>query len=674
MWVRILVWVSLVMHVSFAKLSENDSLRQILQNRTQDTSTVHLLIDIAWKSRFSDPEQLRVHGQRALDLSHKLGYDRGIVLGLKILGAGQATIGNDKDALAFYQEAILMAESIDLSNEIAILHNAIGVSFNNLGNYDKALEYYLKAAAELEDLQDSFTLAKVYSNMGELYTDNKQWELALGYFFKSLEAKKRLNNRRGMAVTYYNIGRNYQLSNQLDSALLYFGRGLDISRQLKDVNNQSRFINNVGEVYQLKGDLNQALIHYRKALILKEQIDDRKSQVTTLNNLGRTYLDLGRYDLAIGYLERGVGIAGETESKPEIRDGYELLARTYQSKDDYRKAFYFQVKADSVKGEILDEERNRILIEVQTKYELENKEREIEALNNENTLFQSNLSKQRVILILTISGLLLLAVLVFLFYRVNLNNQKTNRILSQQKEEIEAINRNLLELNDEKNSLIGIVAHDLRTPLNQVVGLIDLIKLRSDNLTSQQKDWLERLRTSTDGMSQMISRILDVEAIESKQVSFEPKRINLVPYFNKAVEEFGPESREKNIIINYSLPREAWVLADEDYLLQVFSNLISNAIKFSPPDSKVTCNLEEDDESYQMEIKDRGPGVLSEEIGLLFRKFQTLSAKPTAHEQSTGLGLYIVKKYLDAMEGEVWCRSTPTEGSSFFVKLKKATA
>jgi signal transduction histidine kinase len=128
---------------------------------------------------------------------------------------------------------------------------------------------------------------------------------------------------------------------------------------------------------------------------------------------------------------------------------------------------------------------------------------------------------------------------------------------------------------------------------------------------------------------------------------------------------------KKNIIISRNIEEKVIVLADKNYVEQVLENLVSNAIKFSPFERTVFINLTSQNGKAISEVKDQGPGLSEDDKKKLFGKYQKLSAKPTGNEISTGLGLSIVKKFVEAMNGAIWCESELGKGASFFVEFKK---
>ncbi|HAC14602.1 MAG TPA: hypothetical protein DCE78_01475, partial [Bacteroidetes bacterium] len=237
--------------------------------------------------------------------------------------------------------------------------------------------------------------------------------------------------------------------------------------------------------------------------------------------------------------------------------------------------------------------------------------------------------------------------------------------------ELELKNKRLLELNQEKNSLVGIVAHDLRSPLAAIMSALELIKMQPDLTEEEVKRLLSSIEEFVNRQLGMINRILDMEAVESGEYSFKKQKIDLNVFIKRVVEDLASASDKKNIKIRpllTTIPK--FIDADSSYLRQIIENLVSNAIKFSPEHSNIYLLLEEGKGSIRIGVKDEGPGISPSDQKKMFNKFQKLSAKPTGGESSTGLGLSIVKRFVEAMDGRVWCESTLGEGATFWVEFK----
>jgi signal transduction histidine kinase len=242
--------------------------------------------------------------------------------------------------------------------------------------------------------------------------------------------------------------------------------------------------------------------------------------------------------------------------------------------------------------------------------------------------------------------------------------------VEKQKDQILQKNEELLSLNNEKNNLIGIVAHDLKSPLNQMKGLLNIIRLNAAGFDAETASCLNMMEESADRLHNLIGKILDVEALESQKSNLVLEKLNLSDILTDLVERYELYGQQKSITLHAAIPESLHVVADKVYIIQVFENLISNAIKFSPSRRNVFVRLSCTQEEIVTEVADEGPGLTEEDKKKLFGKYQKLSARPTGNEISTGLGLSIVKKFVDAMNARIWCESEAGKGAHFFVAFK----
>jgi signal transduction histidine kinase/ligand-binding sensor domain-containing protein len=248
---------------------------------------------------------------------------------------------------------------------------------------------------------------------------------------------------------------------------------------------------------------------------------------------------------------------------------------------------------------------------------------------------------------------------------------KANEDISKKNIEIAKANDELIELNNEKNNLIGILAHDLRNPLTSSLSIASNLESTFNNLKKDDRTSINFLVGALNRMNDMISKILDIRMIEQKKINLNCERMNFEEVLQEVIGNFKPAAASKKIKI-YFESNKIYGIADRNYLIQVFENLLSNAIKFSPPNKKVWARLDEQDGDIRISFTDEGPGLTADDIKKLFKPFQRLSTQPTAGEKSIGLGLSIVKKYVDLMDGRIWCESEPGKGANFIVTFHKS--
>lgn len=284
--------------------------------------------------------------------------------------------------------------------------------------------------------------------------------------------------------------------------------------------------------------------------------------------------------------------------------------------------------------------------------------------------------------------------------RIEKRQQDLERTITERTAEIstghdEILRQNdvLMQLNIEKNEFLGIAAHDLKNPLTSIILSASIIQQYQTRMTVPEiNDQMDHILITAKRMQETILNLLDINAIESGRFTFSPIAMNVVEVVNDVVEGYYLRAKDKEISLHFNHDSdEIMTMCDRNALMQVLENLISNAIKYSPPGKNVYVNVlsshsDQDSELFRrerdalvrlpmaekhvrIEFQDEGPGLSEEDKTQLFQKFAKLSAKPTGGEHSTGLGLSIVKKIIEAMHGQVWCESELEHGATFIVEL-----
>lgn len=251
--------------------------------------------------------------------------------------------------------------------------------------------------------------------------------------------------------------------------------------------------------------------------------------------------------------------------------------------------------------------------------------------------------------------------------------QEAKNVVLRYSQEIEAKNAALERLNRDKNEFLGIAAHDLKNPLSAILGLSDMIASDFDELPKAEIiECANGIILSAKQMFDLIVNLLDVNKIESGQFQLNLKSADLLPLLQTLVKNYQDRADTKQLTLHFQpleMPCLAWV--DQNITYQALENLISNAIKYSPPKTHIYLRLVQMPETVRCEIQDEGPGLSEKDQQKLFGKFARLTAQPTGGEHSSGLGLFIVKKLVTAMNGKVWCESELGKGATFVVEFPK---
>ncbi|MFZ6013067.1 MAG: CHASE3 domain-containing protein [Bacteroidota bacterium] len=236
-------------------------------------------------------------------------------------------------------------------------------------------------------------------------------------------------------------------------------------------------------------------------------------------------------------------------------------------------------------------------------------------------------------------------------------------------------NEKLVALNIEKNHILSIAAHDLKSPLNGIIGLLNLIKLEKGDsgqgeLSEAQREYIRYIEQACTNMQGLITNLLDINRIEAGKNLIFPQSVALHELLQRHMQAFKERARKKDITLTleHGTPG-AKIHTDQNALTRILENLLSNAIKFSPSGKEVLLRVIHNHAIVRFEVIDEGPGIRAEDMPRLFGKFQRLTAKPTGGESSTGLGLSIVKELVIALRGRISVESEANKGAKFIVEL-----
>lgn len=238
--------------------------------------------------------------------------------------------------------------------------------------------------------------------------------------------------------------------------------------------------------------------------------------------------------------------------------------------------------------------------------------------------------------------------------------------------ELQEKNQRLEQLNREKNEFLSIAAHDLKNPLFSIQGFSHLVKTSYDKLDKEQiREFMDLIESGSERMFLLIKNLLDVNMIELGNMNIALEAVDISSLIEHLLFNYKDKTQKKNITVTYQPLDNNQVFSDAAATQQVLDNLISNAIKYSPFDKEISIKLIDTDTHIRCNITDQGQGLSPAEQSKLFTKFTRLTPKPTDNEHSTGLGLFIVKKLIEAMHGTVGCQSEVGKGSCFYIELPK---
>lgn len=570
---------------------------------------------------------------------------------------------------------------------IAVFHNNIGMAFSGAGNFDSARNYYESALKAYEELGDKFNMTQTYNNMGAAAQNIRaDFSTAAQYYFKALQLAESLNDSTLLSLSLSNISRIYMLQKNYARAEEFAKRALRIREKNGIPNTIAQSLEDIGKIHYHSGNKKEAESAFRKAQIIYEQSgnllglatiwsglslvygnDHRKiiearlkskslwdevnpmhtEAISNTGNLGVAYLELVKYDSnhsvrygdvipddkkqllqkAEAYLKSAVELAGQSGDMDNKSFFTGVLAELQEYKGDYRNAFYNYRTFKEMEDSIYSQENKNKIAEAES-------QRAIEKKNSELRINQLALSNQRKTLWGLAAGVLLLAAIGILLYRQNKMRKRSNETLLQ-------LNRELDNANKMKARFFGILSHDLRAP---VVNLINFLHLRKEPgiLSKEQEEKHEqKITTSAEALLENMESLLLWSKNQMDQFKPLPSDI----YTGDLFKYIGQQFQHSGVSIQFEGDQHIRLFTDENCIRTIMYNLTSNAIKAvsQQPDAQISWEAGIENNHAFLCINDNGTG-LDPEL-LLNDGLRAASATSVR----SGLGLSIVKDLAKAI-------------------------
>jgi len=249
--------------------------------------------------------------------------------------------------------------------------------------------------------------------------------------------------------------------------------------------------------------------------------------------------------------------------------------------------------------------------------------------------------------------------------------RKQSDEVRRQRDELERANEKLMDLDRLKSMFIASMSHELRSPLNSIIGFTGLILLgMSGEITEEQQKQLVMVKDSAKHLLNLINDIIDVSKIEAGKVELVIEELDLSALVRGVTESFTVAAAEKGLDISLKAPDELIIRSDKRRIKEVLINLVGNAVKFTDRGwIEIRVRVGQKEGMVEVSVKDSGLGIKNEDMGRLFKAFSQVFEDDRAKQEGTGLGLYLSKKIIDLLQGKIWAESVYGQGSEFIFTL-----
>jgi signal transduction histidine kinase len=598
-----------------------------LASTTNKEQKIDLLNELALELRYSDLGRAINLSEEGLDLSGEgdeedQPYRKGMANSLLNLGLFSAQVSNYDSALSYYFEALELFGEIDDVTGRASVINAIGQAYSHLGNYPEALEHYLKALSIFQDIGNRELEAGLLKNIGYLNLYLNKYEEALKYLNDSLSISEEIGAVREQADALDKSCKVYFSIGDYDNALTCGHKSVEHYREMGDRQGEAEVLNSLGDVYFFQGDYDKALTHFEKSLQICEEIGLKYEAVRAQQRIGSVNNKKGRVDEAIEQLEEALKTAERIGAKQEMYECHRTLAEIYKQSGDFIKALTHYEGFHNAKEEMFNTKTDARLKRLELVHQVETARKDAEIYRLENISLQQEVVEHE-------------------------------------------------QLIADLNAFAHMVAHDLKTPLHNIMTASSLLLDNISGVVGAEPIGLLRgIQRMVDKMSSIIDELLTLASVRQEEIT--PRPLDMEEVIKEVEVRLAHLIDEHQAVI---VKPQKWpeALGYAPWVEEVWANYVSNAIRYGgdPPCLELGADPQVDGRVCFW-VRDNGAGLNPEDQAGLFEAFTRVD---NVRAQGYGLGLSIVRRIVEKLGGEVGVESegVPGRGSKFSFTLPGAS-
>lgn len=647
-----------------------DSLENSLKKSQPDSVRLLTLLEISKGYQYKDFSKAETFSAQALSLAEKGKWISGKSQALS-QAAFLATISGDYNTATKYDNqnlefAFLLKDSVLMAEVLGFLGN----DHIDLGKYDEAYYYFTQSYKVAKAKDDSLKMTIAIHNIGTVLTELGQYDLALEHFKVSSAISLLIRDDDGIAYDQDAMGDAYLRKKDFDKSEEYLLKSLKTIRERKLTVIEPRALKHLAQLYFAKKEMEKAKAYYDTAAVIYKQSSNEFGVAEVNLGISRILISQDRFNEAEGLINRSLETAKSFNADRMEIDCYQLLSELAEMKGDYENALAYHKNFKLLEDSLFSQKMVETIFQDQLRLQTETKDFEIAALSRVKSQQDSELRRQEFLNNILAVVVALTAILLFTVYRSGQRRKRINGLLIGHQEEIKKRSIELEQLNQVKDKFFSIISHDLRSPINALSGILDL--LSNKQITQEEFSMLTKeMRIQFNHTRTLINNLLDWALLQMDKLKIQPEKIELAKVIN---ENFtlvkSLHLKEMNLVNQVQPGFLGW--GDLNMINLVFRNLILNAIKFSDKGGSIEISAKEDGSFYEIAVKDYGVGINPEVQAILFDKTTGYSTRGTANEKGTGLGLILCKEFIEKNGGKIWLESAEGKGSTFYFTIKKA--
>ncbi|WP_339922363.1 tetratricopeptide repeat-containing sensor histidine kinase [uncultured Cyclobacterium sp.] len=577
-------------------------------------------------------------------------------------------------AIAHVKMAKELAKDLDDPKLMARINNQEGTVYYISGDYELALRNFLEAyeyAIRVNSIPE-----KVYAMNGRalVLMVEREFDVAKDLFEECIRINATNNDSVKLAKNHFNLGILYNEQKDLDESMRQLNTALDFLTNYPKQGLNLMVNNRMAKVYHEMGEYENALVKYN--VVLQDSLSLTNWEKTfALTGLAQLKFETGHTKEALALGKEAFNTAKIHGANWDLQKITELLSVIYKEEGLFQKAYYFLELSQSYRDSLYNEEKSRQIARLQLKIsQVENEKLRAESEKDQTTLRQNN----RLFIFLTL--LIFFLGFTIYFYRKSIklkekfNNslKKKNRAIQKNKNLIDQQNKNLIEINAVKTKLLSVVSHDLRSPITSIKQLLEM-RGKGYFTKEDENEAYDHLTIQIQNTETMLNDLLEWANSQLDGLKSNPSTVVLSEVVTEVLLGYSFQAKTKFLNTEHQENQSIQIEIDRVQLKIILQNLLGNAIKFTPEYGTIKVYYEVKNAFVICHIEDSGVGVDENYHDLInsgdYARIPSMIG--TSNEKGTGLGILLVKQFLDLNGGKLQMESEPGLGTHFILYFKR---
>lgn len=581
-------------------------------------------------------------------------------------------------SIDYVTEAKKTAVMLGYQKGIADAVNRLGNIFYSEEQYKEARDYYFEAMKLREINNDLDGLASSYHNLGLANYYLSDYKESLKYFNKSSSIREKIGDSNKIAVGYHNLADIHYRLAHFDEAIDFNKKALALYRKSGNINDELQILWQLGEAYFAMDKTSLALKSLQQGIDMGIHSGSRENELSLLElTVGKIYSEIDANSKAMDHFQSALNYSEKTNNHKRIKNIYLLLAQCSAREGEYQKAYLYHKNYTHLKDSIYYDMNSKRIENLRNRYDTRLKGNELETLRKNTEIELLKVLKQTTFRNYIIGFILIMLIgISFGYYNLKIKKKNqlaisnTNRYLENAYSKLAKSEMEHRQINASKNKFLSVIAHDLITPFNSLLGFTELLtEEAATNDREVIRNYSGIIYQSSKELYYLLENMLQWSRALRNKIYYQPETFNIAKTIDNVKNIISIQADKKNINITTDTKGSLYPFADENLVDTILRNLLNNAIMNTPASGTIEIHAKREDENIFVSVTDEGKGLSEEKLTELLEPDQLTDEENNVTKTGTGLSFIVVRKFVEKNNGKIFAKSKQGKGNIFTFTL-----